>query len=358
MNDYIPYISADDFEASEFYKNSEDKFIVRRYCENTEFDYDYAICHPYGNRDDTSEDYVCLTAFCGSGKSTDIVLPDSIDNMPVKEVGPDLFKFVGQTVLSVTIPDGIESIDERAFDRSPELTVKVSSGNKAFSVCDGEMLISNNDGTLIWVDKKASGKIRIPEKVQSIGWNAFAGCGNITDADVDENNKTYASVDGIVYRKDTFAAVFCPEGKTGLAELSDKCTAINEEAFAGCDKISEIIIPPSCKEIADYAFEGCDSLLRLEIPSTVEVLHPRALSGINNLERLSISKNTSFGDTEFGSRSLYIRTETLSDIFFDGSKAEWNKLNIVIYRSVFAAGNKNVTVHCTDGELKEEGGRY
>ena len=44
-------------------------------------------------------------------------------------------------------------------------------------------------------------------------------------------------------------------------------TVIKEEAFYGCDELSEVFIPESVVEIGSSAFRQCESLKSIEIPS-------------------------------------------------------------------------------------------
>lgn len=51
--------------------------------------------------------------------------------------------------------------------------------------------------------------------------------------------------------------------------IEDGVLSIGEEAFSGCDKVTDITIHSSVKTISAYAFRGCEGLKELTIPASV-----------------------------------------------------------------------------------------
>lgn len=74
-------------------------------------------------------------------------------------------------------------------------------------------------------------------------------------------------------------------------------TEIGEDAFSGCDKITNVIIPDSVTIIGRSAFNGCDGLTNITIPDNVTYLgevyakSASALSECKNLTNVTVSEN-------------------------------------------------------------------
>lgn len=77
--------------------------------------------------------------------------------------------------------------------------------------------------------------------------------------------------------------------------------AIARDAFINHDKITDIVLPPSIQRIPVRAFAGCSELRRITIPKQIKL----------------IGKGT-FADCD-----------KLEDVYYEGSREEWEKVNIV-----------------------------
>ncbi len=119
----------------------------------------------------------------------------------------------------------------------------------------------------------------------------FSNSVNVTRIDVSDNNKTYCSVDGVVYTKDKQEVLFCPHGKTGEYVISSGVVKVKREAFAYCKKLTKIVIPEGLTVIEDYAFYTCTNLVFLNIPDTVKRIGKRAFYSCNRLQRMHISNS-------------------------------------------------------------------
>lgn len=56
--------------------------------------------------------------------------------------------------------------------------------------------------------------------------------------------------------------------------------------FAGCDKITKVIISPTIDRLLRSTFEYCKNLEYLEIPSSVKIFLPNLFYGCENLKRI------------------------------------------------------------------------
>ena len=52
-------------------------------------------------------------------------------------------------------------------------------------------------------------------------------------------------------------------------EIDERVEEICKEAFKGCDKLEEIVMPKKLKKIDSEAFQGCSSLTKLTLPDSV-----------------------------------------------------------------------------------------
>ena len=107
--------------------------------------------------------------------------------------------------------------------------------------------------------------ITIPDGVTSIGDWAFDGCSSLTSIDVDEQNKVYADVDGVLFSKNMTELIQFPAAKEGAYEVPDSVTSIGDYAFDGCSSLTSVTIPHSVNSIGNFAFYGCSSLTSIDV---------------------------------------------------------------------------------------------
>ena len=148
---------------------------------------------------------IIITSYTGTVRA--VVIPATIQGLPVREIGSYAFSFLGRSdktntgnmITSVIIPEGVTSI-----------------GGEAFAGCDNLTAVT------------------IPESVTSIGWQAFQGCTKLT-------------------------AVTIPAS----------VMSIEPGAFSVCTALTTVTIPDSVERIdfperpyfgGNYAFSGCSSL--------------------------------------------------------------------------------------------------
>jgi uncharacterized repeat protein (TIGR02543 family) len=88
----------------------------------------------------------------------------------------------------------------------------------------------------------------------------FFLCDSLTDIDVDNDNTSYSSINGVLFNKAKTTLLQYPRGKQGAYTIPNSVTSIGERAFYGCRSLTSITIPNSVISIGLRAFEGCTGL--------------------------------------------------------------------------------------------------
>ena len=221
-----------------------------------------------------------------AGKTdSEYVIPNS-----VTRIGRSAFSGC-KSLTSITIPDSVTSIGDYAFEGCTSLTSitipnsVTSIGNSAFSGCES---LTN---------------IIIPDSVTSIGSGAFENCTSLKSIEVSENNKNYASIDGVLFNKDKSELVTYPAGKTDSEYvIPNSVTSIGYSAFENCTSLTSVTIPDSVTSIDYSAFENCTSLTSVTIPNDVTSIGYGVFQGCTSLTSVTIPNSvTSIDSSAFSS---------------------------------------------------------
>ena len=122
-----------------------------------------------------------------TGTSTSVVVPEMIENLPVVEIGKDVFNgltvTIGGTINYLTrseeenknalltfisLPDTVTTLGTYVFANTPLLTEVKLSENINYISMDA-------------FQKSGIKKVNLPKNLQKIGFGAFAGCGELTE---------------------------------------------------------------------------------------------------------------------------------------------------------------------------------
>jgi len=218
-------------------------------------------------------------------------------------------------------------------------------GNGAFSNCSALKNINiPNSVTTIGVsafsDCSALTCINIPKSVNTIDEYAFSNCSALTEINVENGNRNYSSLSGVLFNKDQTTIIQYPGGKIGEYIIPNTVTTIGRASFQYCSTLTNITIPNTVITIEHNAFNKCLSITSVNIPNSVtnigeyafsncsaltEVIIPNSVTSINNrtfyfcssLESINIPNTI----TTIGSLAFY-GCNTLKNITLGSSVAK------------------------------------
>lgn len=262
-------------------------------------------------------------------------------------IGSNIFRKC-KNLTSVKIPDSATYIEQYAFNQSDNLlTVNIPDnitriGTDAFSWCSSLY------------------NIVIPDSVTEIGYGAFRYCTNLKSAVLPDD---LTNISGETFSQcSNLSAVNIPKSLTVIPRqmfwgcsslvnvtIPETITGIEGMAFANCSSITNIDIPESVTFIDFAAFVNCNSLTNIKLPygltgyndlstygKQVPCISYTAFEGCTNLTSIEIPASV----INIGTQA-FSYCDSLTDIYFGGSKEQWEHVNI-------ERGNSsldNATVH-------------
>jgi hypothetical protein len=245
-------------------------------------------------------------AFENNQGLTEIDVPDSI-----LKIGARSFAFCSN-LRKVALSSNLSVIPVRAFYECAALkemvipdSVTVVSGN-AFSDCTALETVALGRRLTTLENSAFSGcsalqELVIPERVTAIGENVFAGCLNLASIRVDEKNRSFADVDGVLFNKAQTAILRFPEGRSEKQyTIPASVEQIGTSAFSFCQRLSAISLPEKLTVIGNSAFFYCASLYEIRLGERVLAIGNDAFSGCTNLDRINFPESLrSIGDRAF-----------------------------------------------------------
>lgn len=277
-----------------------------------------------------------------SGFTGDLIIPDNITWLGVSVFEgcsgfdgtlslPDTMDFIGAKAFaectgfrgSLVIPDSVVTIrrgafQDTGFDDSLIIGSKVSEiGGSTAGVynASGVFLgMENLKGSLVigdsitsfkeWgiIPSKFEGTLYVGAGITELDFSKFPNA-EFSEIVVSENNKEYASYDGILYTKDLTKLIACPKGKRGTVKIAESTNKIEDNAFENCGYLTgDLEIPAAVQTIGDNAFKGCTGFDgSLTIGDGVTIIGENAFAGCTGFRgSLTIGNGvTSIGNDAF-----------------------------------------------------------
>lgn len=111
--------------------------------------------------------------------------------------------------------------------------------------------------------------IRLPQTIDKLDWS-FWHCRKLKTIDVDKDNKSYSSIDGVLYSKDHKVLYAYPNMHGSIYVVPKGVETIERFAFKDCDNIELIILPSTLKLIKLNAFYRATNLKRVVCACKIE----------------------------------------------------------------------------------------
>lgn len=143
--------------------------------------------------------------------------------------------------------------------------------------------------------------IHLPANVQTIGSSAFLCVepideetlnfnSNFQSITVDENNKYFASKDGVLFNKSFTTLISYPVGKSGNYMIPNTVESIERLAFAYSCYLTKVIIPDNVRHIGCDAFVLMPSLDTVIVGNGVERIPAECFYACQNLRYISFGE--------------------------------------------------------------------
>ena len=202
----------------------------------------------------------------------------SKDGILYDKSGKTLLRYPAGRSGDVVVPDGVESIESGAFDGCSHIR-----------------------------------RIAIPSSVREIYISAFDGCLSLEEFSVAADNPKYSSKDGILCDKSGKTFLCCPAGLEGDVVIPDGVETIGDDSFAGCRKVKSLTIPPSVREMrsafASLFEPSCEGLRAIHISDLAAWCRITFETGSGSVDNFDKQSNPLFQ-----AHNLYLNGKLVTDM--------------------------------------------
>ena len=234
----------------------------------------------------------------GNNTITSVVIPDGVETI-------EKYAFYNCKILEkVTLPDTLKSIGEQAF-ASCSVLRNINLGkvriirDKAFSKCDS--LTCDDIGGIDLTSLYAVGAYAFEgarftsvslDSLSRVSEGAFADCKYLTNVVLGERTRISANMfqntaikEIVIYSDSISDYAFSGCTKLEKVVIKNDISYLGIEAFSGCTALKDVVFEGSCEKIAERAFYNCTSLATFNLPAGNIIIYDNAFasSGIKNL---------------------------------------------------------------------------
>ena len=186
-----------------------------------------------------------------------------VDNALLSADGTQLIAYPAQLTGVYTVPNTVTTIWEFAFANSnvnklilPD-SVKVLKDNSLYNLWQAKEVVLGNGIETIGVEFLTAttlDRLYLPASVRDIAEGAFMGA-QLNAIEVDENNRYYRVVDGVLYSADmTLLHTYPVRLEQSSIAIPDTVTTIANYAFADCEHVSNIRFRGDAPAIGEDTF--------------------------------------------------------------------------------------------------------
>ncbi len=231
-----------------------------------------------------------------------------------------------KNITSISIPADVKSIGEGVFDDCPKLEAINMKSNKYYTSLYGVLYSKGYNNKLVrYPEGKKETIFTIPNDVSEIGEDAFKNCENLTALNANEANQTYTSIDGVLYSKDKTTIERYPTGrKDNGFEIPSFVESLGWNVFKYCKNLTSITISCNVKCIF-CSFDYCSNLETINVDHDNEyytsddgVLYDKSMTNLRRFpegkKRTSfVMPNTVEHINSYGFRNCEIAQVTISN---------------------------------------------
>lgn len=311
-----------------------------------------------------TKDKTTLIRYAEGKKEIDYLIPDGVTT-----IGDAAFS--GSRLDNVEIPNSVVTIGVEIFEQCYSLkNINVAEDNMYYCSIDGNLFDKSKKKLIQYAVGKLDAEYAVPAGVTEICYcafngsselvridipssvividNAFRDCRNLMNINVDERNKEYYSVDGVLFNKNNAALLQYPIGKEDTEyNIPDDVKTIGEFAFADCATLTSVNISDSVERIEAGAFYYCEGLTNVELGKNVKTIGEDAFSDCYELTKIEIPDSvttideyafclcSSLKTVVIGSgitnidRAAFYYCKKIADVYYNGTEDEW-KNNVIV----------------------------
>lgn len=225
--------------------------------------------------------------FCPPSIGWHYSIPDGVEQIRRKA-------FNRTDLVSIFIPDGVSGIDEAAFEdcsmlRAIRLPPSVKYiGGSLFKGCVSLSRIALSDAIsdlpeYLFQDCKRLRRLSLPAAAEAVHHSCFHGCEHLSHFKISSKNKWFSTERGVLYDKNKTKIIRYPPAKMGGYSIPDSVNQIEWGAFKDCRKISRLNLPEKLADLDPSILEDCDSL--------DEILVSRDNSLLSSMEGVLLDKH-------------------------------------------------------------------
>ena len=180
--------------------------------------------------------------------------------------------FIESGLPEITLNQGLYEIKNDCFLLCPmerfTCLGTVIVGTQAFAGTDFKRVVLDKNcelsgyNTFVCCDKLKYVVIK-SDYSMNISADHFLGCQNLLKFSVDEDNGSYADIDGVLFNKEHTKLIAFPGGKGGNYTIPDGVKEIAMYGIARSPHLESITIPESVTAIGRNGISRCDSLKRI-----------------------------------------------------------------------------------------------
>lgn len=177
--------------------------------------------------------------------------------------------------------NNVQIIEEYAFEKCSSLTSLptfnnlISIGSKCFEYCDIK-------------------SIALPKTLETFPLDAFDNNNHLKSINIDENNKYFKSIDGVLFLKNESKLILYPFGKEDrFYEIPDGTISIGEESFKN-GFVYVINISDSVVSLDPYALYECNVLYSLNIGRGLEKIADTSIYNCYKIANITVDENNAY----------------------------------------------------------------